>query len=68
MVSSGEDERSEGTCEFRSWLGVVGAWGLSLALALDDVRECDVGDVGGAMLRSAVHSLCLEMFTGLSLR
>lgn len=50
MVSSGEEERSEGRCELRSWLGVVGACRWYLALALEDLRECDDGDVAGAMI------------------
>ena len=49
-MPSGEEERSEGTWELRSWLGVVGAWGLTRALAFDDARECDEGDVGEGML------------------
>jgi len=47
MVSSGDEERSEGTWTLLRPLGVAGAWGRWL-LALDEFLECtcDCGPVG----------------------
>lgn len=41
IVSSGEEDRSEGTWTLLSPLGVAGAWALYWLLALDEVLECD---------------------------
>lgn len=51
-MSSGDEERSEGTWTSRSWLGVAGAWALYFALALDDFLEwdCRSGDDVSACL------------------